>query len=86
MPPTQDTNVLATISFVLVVLFGVLAVPVAIPMGLVARAQIRRSAASGAAMANAALVIGAIYVVIGITAIALWFVIPGGSSVGAGAR
>ena len=86
MPPTQDTNVLATISFVLLVLFGVLAVPVAIPMGLVARAQIRRSAATGAAMANAALVIGAIYVVIGITAIALWFVIPDGPTVGAGAR
>jgi hypothetical protein len=78
--PTQDFSGLATVSLVLVTLLGVFVAPVTTPMALVARAQIRRTGGS-AWMANAAAIVGTIYLLLGATAIVLWFVVPHPTSV-----
>lgn len=59
------TNPLAVTSFVVAVLFGPFLVPVSIPMALAGRSQCKRSGDSGAALANAALIVSAIYAVLG---------------------
>lgn len=85
-PQAQHTNALAAVALALVLLFGVFAVPATIPMGLVARSQLRRTPGGNAATANAALIIGLIYLIIGLTAVALWFVIPDAPTTRAGGR
>jgi Domain of unknown function (DUF4190) len=75
-PPTQGSNALATVSLVAVLLFGVFVVPATIPMGLVARSQIRQRGQSGAGVANAALVVSAAYALIAAAAVVLWLMIP----------
>jgi Domain of unknown function (DUF4190) len=76
-PPAGGSNALATASLVAVLLFGVFVVPATIPMGLVARSQIRRRGQSGGGVANAALVVSGAYAFIAVVAAVLWVLIPG---------
>jgi hypothetical protein len=63
--PIARTNSLAVASFVLTLLFGPFLVPATVPMALVARAQNKHSGEGGTALANAALVVSAIYALLG---------------------
>lgn len=60
------TNPLAVAAFVLTLLFGPFLVPATVPVALVARAQNKHSGEGGTALANAALVVSAIYALLGI--------------------
>jgi hypothetical protein len=62
---------------VAVLLFGVFVVPATIPMGLVARSQIRQRGQAGAGVANAALAVSGAYSFIAAVAVVLWLPIPG---------
>ncbi|WP_019973407.1 hypothetical protein [Mycobacterium sp. 141] len=73
LPQTGDAGGYAAVALVLVVVFGPFAVPVTTPMALAARARARRTGVVSPVTANATLIIGAIYLIIGVTAVALWF-------------
>ncbi len=73
LPQNGGDSGYAAVALVLAVSFGVFAVPVTIPMAFAARLRSWRAGAGNAATANAALIIGAIYLIIGLTAAALWF-------------
>jgi Domain of unknown function (DUF4190) len=72
----RGSNSLAIVSLVTVLLFGVFVVPATIPMGLVARSQIRRRGQSGSSVANATLVVSGAYAFIAVIAVVLWLLIP----------
>jgi hypothetical protein len=74
--PAARLNPLAVASFVIALFVGVLA-PVTLVAGLVARAQIRRSGATGEGLATAAVIISAVYVVVGVVVAALLLFVTG---------
>jgi hypothetical protein len=69
--PAARTNPLAAASFVLTLLFGPFLVPATVPMALVARAQNKHSGEGGTALASAALVVSAIYALLGAVVVIL---------------
>ncbi len=73
--PVARTNPLAIASFALAVLFGPFLVPATIPMALVARSQSKYSGECGTGLANAALIVSAIYAVLGVVVLILTLVV-----------
>jgi hypothetical protein len=65
-PPARGSNTLATVAFVLVLFFGAFVVPFTIPMGHIARSQIKRTGESGGGLALATLIISYIYLAVGL--------------------
>ncbi|RDH76834.1 hypothetical protein DVS77_18485 [Mycolicibacterium moriokaense] len=70
-PSVERTNRLAVASFVLTLLFGPFMVPATVPMALAARAQNKHSGEGGTAMANAALIVSAVYALLGVVVVIL---------------
>ncbi len=73
--PVARTNPLAVASFALAVLFGPFLVPATIPMALVARSQSKSLGESGTGLANAALIVSAVYAVVGAVVVILSLVV-----------
>lgn len=73
--PVAQTNPLAVASFALAVLFGPFLVPATIPMALVARSQSKSLGESGTGLASAALIVSAIYGVVGAVVLILYLVV-----------
>lgn len=73
--PAIRINPTAVAAFVLAVLFGPFLIVVTIPMALSARSQCRKFGDSGTALANAALIVSAIYAVLGAVVLILALVV-----------
>jgi hypothetical protein len=69
--PDAERNPLATVSLVLVVLFGAFLSPITLVMAHVARAQIKRTGERGAGLALAALVVSYVFLFIGLVVVAV---------------
>jgi len=67
LPPPSKLNTLAVVAFVLAFVVS----PAAIALGVIARGQIRRTGESGNGLATAAVVLGSVFTVVGIAAVAL---------------
>jgi hypothetical protein len=66
-PPPPKLNTLAVVAFVLAFVVS----PAAIALGVIARKQIRRTGESGNGLATAGVVIGSVFTVVGMAAVAL---------------
>jgi len=66
-PPPAKLNTLAVVAFVLAFVVS----PAAIALGVIARGQIRRTGESGNGLATAAVVLGSVFTVVGMAAVAL---------------
>jgi hypothetical protein len=66
-PPPPKLNTLAVVAFVLAFVVS----PAAIALGLIARGQIRRTGESGNGLATAGVVLGSVFTVVGVAAVAL---------------
>lgn len=75
----QETglNRLAVISFVGALILGLIAAPVTLPMSMYAHRRIRQSGGGGARLAFAAMVISAVYLVIGVVVVLLYVFVTG---------
>jgi Domain of unknown function (DUF4333)/Domain of unknown function (DUF4190) len=67
LPPPPKLNTLAVVAFVLAFVVS----PAAIALGVISRGQIRRTGESGNGLATAAVVLGSVFTVIGMAAVAL---------------
>jgi Domain of unknown function (DUF4190)/Domain of unknown function (DUF4333) len=67
LPPPSKLNTLAVVAFVLAFVVP----PAAIVLGVIARGQIRRTRESGNELATAAVVLGSVFTVVGVAAVAL---------------
>jgi hypothetical protein len=66
-PPPPKLNTLAVVAFVLAFVVS----PAAIALGVIARGQIRRTGESGNGLATAGVVLGSVFTVVGMAAVAL---------------
>jgi hypothetical protein len=81
--PVAGMNMLAVVSFVLVLLLGPFIVPVSIPMALIARVQINRCDQSGSGLVLATLVLSVIYLAFGVVVLLLLLYSQTSNAVGA---
>ncbi|MGV0715834.1 hypothetical protein ABQE93_10550 [Mycolicibacterium sp. XJ662] len=77
LPPTSRLNRLAAVTFGAALLFGLVVAPVTLPLSYLAQRQIQASGDSGASLARAAMLISAVYLVIGAVVIGLYVFVAG---------
>jgi hypothetical protein len=68
----QSSNLMASVSFALAVFCGLFAVPLTIPLAIVARGQIKRRGGGNGGFADAALIVSLIYLAIGAVVLVLY--------------
>ncbi|MDH6246229.1 hypothetical protein M2432_003886 [Mycobacterium sp. OTB74] len=71
-PSAQSSNLMASVAFALAVFCGLFAVPLTIPLAVVARGQARRGGDRNGGAADAALAVSLIYLVVGVVVLALY--------------
>ena len=71
-PPTQPTNRLALLAFIVVVFLGPVGAPITVPMAVVAGRQCTRTGQRGAGIAQASVFIAGAYFALGAVVAILW--------------
>ncbi|GAA2405738.1 hypothetical protein GCM10009856_13160 [Mycolicibacterium llatzerense] len=69
---TQSSNLMASVSFALAVFCGLFAVPLTIPLAVVARGQIKRRGGGTGGFADVALIVSLIYLAVGAVVLVLY--------------
>lgn len=69
---TRSANLMASVSFALAVFCGLFAVPLTIPLAIVARGQLKRRGGGTGGFADAALIVSLIYLAVGAVVLVLY--------------